>query len=62
MASLKQDWKNAGKDVIKALESVGKSLIRSTTEGIKIIDKWANEESSDKENINDSDNSNDCDE
>ena len=45
MPDLKEEWKDTGKEVSKALESLGKSLVRSAKEGIKKLDEWANEES-----------------
>ena len=42
MASLKEEWAQTGKEVVSALESLGKSLVRSAKAGIEKLDEWAN--------------------
>lgn len=42
MATLKEEWAQTGKEVVSALESLGKSLVRSAKAGIEKLDEWAN--------------------
>ena len=42
MATLKEEWTQTGKEVVCALESLGKSLVRSAKAGIEKLDEWAN--------------------
>ena len=43
--ALKDDWKKAGKDLVRAATSLCRTVARSVSEGAKAAEKWANEES-----------------
>ena len=42
--ALKDEWKETGKDIGHAFNSLGKTLIRSASKGVEAAEKWANEE------------------
>lgn len=50
--SLKDSWKETGVGLGHAFKDLGKTLVKTASEGIKKAEEWANEasESSEKEN------------
>lgn len=45
---LKNEWKETGSELLGALTSLGKTLVRSAQVGIRKVDEWANGESAEK--------------
>lgn len=43
--SLKNEWKETGKGLGKAFQSLGKSIAKSAIRGVNKAAEWANEES-----------------
>lgn len=57
MSELKKMWKETGKEVCGAVESLGKSIVKTAKLGIKKADEWANNDSkSNTKNTENSDN------
>ena len=42
--SLKENWKATGDEFVRAFTVLGKTLVKTAKEGAKIIDDWANSE------------------
>lgn len=50
--TLKENWKVTGKQFVRAFDALGKALVKSAKEGVRIVDEWANrddEKEEDKE-------------
>ncbi len=49
MMDLKEQWKETGTELLGALSSLGKTLVRSAKAGIRKVDEWANEDKDESE-------------
>lgn len=48
--TLKDSWKETGIEFMRAFTVLGKTLVKTTKEGIRKLDEWSNSSSEDPDN------------